>query len=246
MDRNYCEIKLFANAQELSRQAASSTADLIVSAMAAGRSFSLCLAGGSTPQALYEILASDFREAINWESVQLFWGDERYVPADDPRSNYRMAERSLISRVPIPPENVHPMPTTFSKSDDAAREYENTLRSSFGGKLPRFDLVLLGMGEEGHTASLFPGSPAFAETERWVRAVTVPAEPPQRLTLTLPVLNNAAHIYFLISGANKAEALAATLAADQKPRTPASLIRPTNGQLVLWTDEAASKLLPKP
>ncbi len=144
-----------------------------------------------------------------WERVHLFWGDERYVPHDDPASNYRMARESLIAHVPIPAENVHPMPTDLPQPEKAAEAYEAELRRFFGTGAPGFDLQLLGLGVEGHTASLFPGSPALEEKERWVAAVVAPAKPPQRLTLTLPVLNQGRNTLFLVTGADKRPIVAA-------------------------------------
>lgn len=248
-------LKVFANVETLSREAAAGIATKIRSAAAEDRSFSLVLAGGNTPKTLYQTLAVHFRNDIPWERVLLFWGDERYVPPSDPQSNYGMADRTLLRRVPIPAENIYRMPTEFPDPDEAARAYEATLKTRFPSPKPRFDLVLLGLGEEGHTASLFPGSPALEEQERWVAAVRAPAQPSLRLTLTLPVLNNAACIYFLVAGENKAPAMLHAVAANlvgaptsraptRGAPTPAALVRPTDGDVVWWSDEAAAKLIP--
>ncbi len=198
---------VFADVNEFSLRAAEAAVRTINESVQSNGSFSLALAGGNTPRTLYRLLSSQFRDRIPWTKVQVFWGDERYVPLDDPRSNYRMARESLLDAVPCPAENVHPMPTELRDPDVAARDYEKTLRGYFSKDWPRFDLVLLGIGEEGHTASLFPGSPALEETRRGVVAVKAPVEPPQRLTLTLPALTHAANVYFLVSGSNKAQAL---------------------------------------
>jgi 6-phosphogluconolactonase len=209
--------------------------------------FSLALAGGTTPRALYRLLAAGHRDQIAWDQVHVFWSDERYVPADDPRSNYQMARGVWLDRVPIPAQNVHPMPTDFSDPDAAARAYETTLRAHFPGPWPRFDVILLGLGADGHTASLFPGSPALDERERWVVVVRAPIEPSLRLTLTLPVLNHAAAVWFLVSGADKTPALQQTLEGGSAVRShPAVGVRPEGGAVIWWVDEAAARLLGQP
>ena len=175
--------------------------------------------------------------------MHVFWGDERYVPLGDPHSNYRMARETLLDAVPCPPGNVHPMPTELSGPDTAARDYEETLRNYFSRDWPRFDLVFLGIGEEGHTASLFPGSPALEETKRWVVAVKVQAEPPRRLTLTLPALSHAANVYFLVTGSNKAQALRNILNRSPDPKNyPASGVRLSQGTVIWWVDREAAAL----
>ncbi|MGE4056340.1 MAG: 6-phosphogluconolactonase, partial [Vicinamibacterales bacterium] len=206
------DVRVFPDADTLGLRAAEAVAETINAAVrSTGRCF-LVLSGGSTPRILYGVLASQFRDQIPWERVHLFWGDERYVAQTDAHSNYRMAAAALLDHVPCPAANVHPMPTHLTAADAAAREYEATLRRYFSSESPRFDLVLLGLGTEGHTASLFPGSSALAERTRWVVAVTVPAEPPVRLTLTLPALTGSAHTYVLVTGADKARALHDVLA----------------------------------
>jgi len=201
---------------------------------------SLVLSGGNTPRTLYGLLASEFRDQIPWADVHVFWGDERYVSPDDPDSNYRMAKETLLDHVPCPPGNIHPMPTHFRSADAAARDYEKTLRSCFGGEWPHFDLSLLGLGEEGHTASLFPGSPALGELTRWVVAVETVADPPLRLTLTLPALTRAANIYVLVAGSNKASALHHVLSGVPDPNAyPAAGVRTTEATLIWWVDREA-------
>jgi len=239
------DIRIYPDLDMLSRAIAHTLADQITegTAVGAGR-FSLVLAGGSTPSTLYRVLAGENREQVPWARLHLFWGDERYVPLDDPRSNYRLVRDSLLEDVPIPAENVHPMPTHLPDPEDAARAYEGTLRAYFPTSRPRLDLVLLGMGPDGHTASLFPHSPALDEQRRWVVPVRAPIDPPVRLTLTLPVLNNAACVFFLVAGAEKAEALRRTLAGPSGPDpTPASAVRPPGGRLVWWVDEKAAALV---
>jgi 6-phosphogluconolactonase len=204
----------------------------------------LVLSGGSTPRPMYGWLAARFRDDVPWARVHVFWGDERYVPSGDPDSNYRMARETLLDHVPCPAGNVHPMPTSSASPDVAAREYESTLRGFFSGDWPRFDLVLLGLGEEGHTASLFPGSPALREQTRWVVAVNVAATPPVRLTLTLPALTRAANIDVLVAGAKKAGALRRALTGKPDVNLcPAAGVRSSEAAVIWWVDRAAGGLL---
>ena len=165
----------------------------------------------------------------------------------DSHSNYRMARETLLDHVPCPAGNVHPMPTGLPDPEAAARDYEETLRTYFSKGWPRFDLVLLGLGDEGHTASLFPGSPALEETKRWVVAVKAPAEPPLRLTLTLPALTQAANVYFLVTGSNKAQALHHVLSGSPDPKNyPASGVRLARGTVIWWVDREAAALVREP
>ncbi len=237
-------VRVYPGVEALSRAVAASLAEVITSTVARGTACSLALAGGNTPRALYQVLAADYRVRIPWARVHVFWGDERYVPPDDPSSNYRMAREALLDHVPVPPHHVHPMPTQFPVPDDAARTYEETLRAHFPGPWPRFDLILLGLGVDGHTASLFPGSSAVEECERWVVAARAPVEPSQRLTLTFPVLNHAANIWFLATGAEKAAAVHRTIRNVPEPaQCPAAGVRPDDGAVVWWVDNAAAELL---
>jgi 6-phosphogluconolactonase len=226
--------------EALSRAVAMAVSEAASAAIKARSRFELALSGGHTPRRLYEILASDYRQRIDWKETHLYWGDERYVPQDDPSSNYRMARKALIEPLGLPPVNVHPMPTSFHDPEDAARAYEQTLLGQFGASGPRFDLVLLGIGPEGHTESLFPGSPALGNGARWVAAVRVPAEPPVRLTLTLAALNAAQDVYFLVVGAEKREIVARLLAVkpQEANQYPAALVRP-RGRVMLFLDQAA-------
>ena len=237
------DVRIYPDLGALSRAVARSLVEQINSSVTTGSIFSLVLAGGNTPRALYQLLSAEYRERIPWRQVHLFWGDERYLPPNDPRSNYSMAEKSLLSQVPIPLGNVHPMLTGFPKADEGAQAYEGVLRTYFNSSWPHFDLVLLGLGAEGHTASLFPGSAALDEQQRWVVAVEAPAEPPLRLTLTLPVLNHAASVYFLAAGSEKARAL--QQASTGAPNCPAAMVRPPGGKVVWWADESAAGLLPE-
>jgi 6-phosphogluconolactonase len=213
--------------------------------------FTVALSGGSTPRGLYSLLASEdkasFRGQLAWDKIHFFWGDERHVPPEHPDSNYRMALESMLSRVPVPPENVHRIKAENPRARIAANEYEETLRTFFGlarEQLPRFDLILLGIGPDGHTASIFPGSDALQETNRLVLAPWVEKVHAYRITLTLPVLNNATCIIFLVSGKEKAEAVQAVLQADPlSKRYPARLVCPTQGRLLWLVDRSAARLL---
>lgn len=207
--------------------------------------FSVALSGGNTPRRVYELLATEeFKSKINWEFVHIFFGDERTVPPDDPASNYGMVVTTLISRVPIPNSSVHPISGAGDPHENANR-YEWELKSYFAGSAwPRFDLVLLGMGEDGHTASLFPGSAAISEKTAWVVANWVEQLKEFRVTLTAPSINSAAEIMFLVTGANKAARLAAVLNGPNQPELlPAQLIQPEQGELIWMIDKAAASAL---
>src|ERR1043166_2656955 len=201
------DVRVFPEVNELSLRAAEAAVSVFHDGVRRHGKCSGALSGGSTPQTFYRLLASQYCDQIPWAQVHVFWADERYVPITDRDSNYRMARVNLLDHVPCPPTNIHPMPTQFTDPNAAARDYEATLRSYFGTDWPHFDLILLGLGKEGHTASLFPKSPALAETVHSVVAVEAPADPPSRLTLTLPVINRADNVYFLVTGSAKAHAL---------------------------------------
>jgi 6-phosphogluconolactonase len=237
-------LSVYPSPQSLAEAAADSFAELARQAAARRGVFRVALAGGSTPQRLYETLARPpYLQTVPWAQVQCFWADERCVPADHPDSNYRLAWRTLLQGVPIPVENIYRMPGELPPFE-AAAAYEARLRELFSLTWPRFDLVLLGLGEDGHTASLFPGSPALQQTSHWVIPVEHTSPPPplvQRLTLSLPVLNAAAEIIFLVSGAQKAGVLAQLLQRSQMAANlPAGLIRPTQGRLRWFADQDAA------
>jgi 6-phosphogluconolactonase len=236
------ELHVFATLHALSLAAADAVAAAITSAVRSRGRCSIALSGGETPRPLYDALATRFRTQIPWEHVHVFWGDERLVPPGDVRRNDLMAREMLLSRVPCPDHQIHPMATRVQQSpDEAARDYEETMRQHFDDGRPRFDLVLLGMGAEGHIASLFPNSPALDEERRWVCAVEVPADPSSRLTLTLPVLQQAANAYFLVSGASKSRALHAVFEKTADPKTlPAAAVRPVDGKVIWWADTPAA------
>jgi 6-phosphogluconolactonase len=234
--------------EALSREAAARFQRLAAESITAAGRFSVALSGGSTPLVLYHLLAEPpFRGAIDWARVHLFWGDERFVPPDHPDSNYRAALEALVRRVPIPTANVHRIPTEATEPEAAAAHYEDTLRRFFAapaGDMPRFDLILLGLGPEGHTASLFPGTPPLDEDSRLVVATHVPNLAAWRITLTPPVLRGARHVIFLVSGPDKAVVLRDVLEGPHDPhRLPAQLVRPQDGDLTWLVDEAAASLL---
>jgi 6-phosphogluconolactonase len=207
--------------------------------------FSVALSGGSTPKSLYSLLASNYAD-FAWNRVFLFFGDERHVPPTDPESNYRMVKESLLSKIAIPADNVFRVPAENPDADAAAADYEAQLRSFFElkpGEFPRFDLVLLGMGPDGHTASLFPGSAALDERSRLVVANWVAQFNTHRITLTFPVLNRAAEVMFLASGPDKADMLHQVLEVKMTPPLPAQRIEPTDGKLLWMLDEAAAAKL---
>lgn len=201
----------------------------------------VALAGGSTPRALYQLLAK--RTDVAWGQIQFFWGDERHVPPDDADSNYRMAHESLLAHVPVPEANIHRIRAEKPDAGAAAAVYADELQRVFGTALPRFDLVLLGMGPDGHTASLFPGSTALREREKWVVATWVERMHSDRITMTLPVLNNAANIIFMAGGMEKAEVLKPVLSDSGEKTFPSQYIEPVNGRLIWMVDQAAAKLL---
>lgn len=208
-------------------------------------SFSIVLSGGNTPRKLYDQLSRpDYRDRINWQDTYIFWGDERYVPKDDILSNYNMAYTALISKIQIPDKNIFPMPDPDESKDakESSELYEKTLRRFFQSdpeskNFPSFDLILLGMGSDGHTASLVPGSPILNEKKRWVSTTDVPDYilVKHRITLTLPVLNNAKNVLFFVSGNDKKEILRKIMNDKERKKYPAGLIEP-QGDLYWYTD----------
>jgi 6-phosphogluconolactonase len=242
-------IRLFEDTEALSEAAANEFLRLAREAVASRGRFTVALSGGSTPRRLYQLLAGPpWRSGVDWGRVIFFWGDERCVPPDHPDSNYRMAREALLDHVPIPPENVHRFEAERPDHDAVARDYQNLLASSFGidsaGPPPAFDLVLLGMGPDGHTASLFPDTLALNETVRWAVANHVPKFGADRLTLTYPVLNRGREVLFLIAGADKAVVLREALEGhSDPPRFPFLRVRP-EGDLFWFLDRAAAPSLP--
>ena len=239
------ELKVFDDLDELARAAAEEITRSAEEAIAERGWFTIALSGGNTPKPVYRLLAKEPR--IDWDRVHVFWGDDRHVPPNHPESNFGMAMDTLLSKVSIPLDNVHRMRTEKEDAERAAEEYAWTLRSAFGleeGEWPRFDLVLMGIGEDGHTASLFPGSEAVRERSRLVVAPWVSSLGTFRITLTAPVFNHAALALFLVSGEEKAEALRAVLEGDFQPdRFPAQIVRPEEGKLLWLVDRAAARCL---
>src|SRR6266850_3624690 len=239
------DIRILETAEEVARAAADSFTGIAVASISAEGRFSVALAGGSTPRRTYQLLASEeYRNRVPWSQVHIFFGDERCVPPTHPDSNYRMAQEAMISLLPIPEANVHRM---VGEGDAVANAslYEGELQAFFdGAPWPRFNLVLLGMGDDGHTASLFPGTEALNETRAWVVANWVEKFKTYRITLTAPAINHAANIVFLVAGAGKAERLLEVLRGPRNPRQlPAQLIEPVNGSLVWLVDKAAAARL---
>ena len=236
------ELRVFANQSALNFALAEAVASTINSAVRAHKKCSIALAGGTTPKRLYKLLATDFKKHVRWRQVYVFWGDERLVTPGSAQRNDRMAREMLLSHVPCPDRHIHPMATRAKQSpEDAAREYEATMRQYFSDGRPRFDLVLLGLGAEGHTASLFPDSPALDERERWVCPVQVPVTPANRLTLTLPVFSQAASVFFLATGSAKARALRSAISSGADPKKcPAAAIQPVDGRVTWWADAPAA------
>ena len=237
-------IRILTTPQELFAAAAEEVVRATTEAVAGRGRFTIVLSGGSTPKSLFNLLATNARTTLPWDRMFFFWGDERHVPPSDPDSNYRMAEETMLSKIPVPAGNVFRIPAENPDAAAAAEAYEQTLRKFFGlepGQVPRFDLILLGMGPDGHTASLFPGTAALQEKSRLVVANWVEKLKTSRLSLTLPVLNAAACVAFLVSGTDKAPVLKCVLEGDDPgEQYPAKLVRPRDGKLIWLVDRAAA------
>jgi 6-phosphogluconolactonase len=244
-----CEVRILPDGAAIARRAAQKFVEAGAAAVYEKGSFSVVLAGGSTPKTLYGLLVNDpaLRAKVPWDKMQVFFGDERHVGPDHPDSNFRMANEAMIAKSPLKPGQVTRIKGEYPDADQAAREYELAIRSYFklaDGEFPRFDLVLLGMGSEGHTASLFPGTRALHEKRRIAVSNWVGKLLAERITLTPPAINNAAHVIFMVTGADKAPALTAVLERVYEPdQLPAQLIRPVNGTLLWLVDTAAGGLL---
>jgi 6-phosphogluconolactonase len=242
---NSRNILIFDTPEQLAEAAAERFVNFAQESITRQGQFSVALAGGNTPRRVYELLASErFKGRVEWPNVHLFFGDERCVPPDHPDSNYRMANEALITHVPIPPANVHRMAGEGEPSVSAAL-YETQLRQFFGNVTwPSFDLVFLGLGKDGHTASLFPQTKALTEDNMWVVANWVEGLGVHRLTLTVPVLNHARRIIFLVTGYDKAKTLKDVLTGAKDPlRLPAQLIAPSEGTCEWLIDKAAASSL---
>jgi len=236
-------VATYPDSDTLSHQAAQFTIRIAAESIVTHGRFMIALAGGSTPKKLYTLLASEpYRSQVDWALLEVFWSDERCVPPDDSESNFRMAQETLLSKVPIPASQIHRMPADQPDREAASQAYVTGMRHTFGtGGIPSFDLIQLGMGPEGHTASLFPHQPSLHERERLVLPVTTPKPPPDRLTFTPPLLNAARHVLFLVTGSEKADAVHAVLEGEYNPdEYPAQIVRPTAGEVTWMLDTAAA------
>jgi 6-phosphogluconolactonase len=240
-------VRRLATPQQLFQAAAEEVIGAAKEAVAHRGRFTIALSGGSTPQNLFKLIAANAAGTLPWDKVFVFWGDERHVPPDDPDSNYRMAKESLLSKLPIPAGNIFRIPAEGEDAKAVADAYAQTLKNFFALKadeLPQFDLILLGMGPDGHTASLFPETAALQEKSRLVVANWVEKLKTSRITFTLPVLNAARAVMFLVSGADKAPVLREVLEGDAPgEKYPSKLVQPSNGKLLWLVDRAASSQL---
>jgi 6-phosphogluconolactonase len=238
MGREIGRIEISPDPVALARQVA---AWMTKAALATDGPFRVSLSGGSTPKTLYGLLASDeFRGRFPWPRVSWYWGDERFVPHDHPESNYRMTREAMLTKAPVPPENIHPV-STEGTPEEAARRYELTLQQSYGAatldpRRPLFDITLLGLGPDGHTASLLPGEPVLNERKRWVAAVSH-GRPEVRITMTYPTIESSRRVAFLVAGEEKAAIFSAIRAGDSQ--VPAARVQPV-GELFWFVDRAAA------
>ncbi|MGH9710233.1 MAG: 6-phosphogluconolactonase [Candidatus Acidiferrales bacterium] len=241
MDKNIItNARIFPDLDALSRAVVEDSVRVVNEAVGARGRCMIALSGGRTPEKAYELWSTEFRTKMPWAKTHFFWGDERFVPANDPKNNYRMAREALFQHIPVPAENIHPIATKFAQADEAARTYEKVLREFISETGSSFDLMFLGVGGEGHTASLFPDSPALREAKRWVVGVQAPVEPPVRISLTFPILRRARATYFLLAGADKRE-IVATLRRDAgaaAQKLPVEMLRP-EGEVIWFLDHAA-------
>jgi 6-phosphogluconolactonase len=257
---SHASVRIYRDPEELALKGARRFARLADQYVVGCGRFTVALSGGSTPRAMFSLLAEHpFADTVPWSSIYFFWGDERCVPPDHPDSNYRMANETLLSKVPVPKHNILRIPAEIPEPEQAAKQYADALaRFFFAGPgatktgtaplsaLPRFDLVFLGMGPDGHTASLFPHSPALQAGNQVVVANYVEKFAAHRITLTAATINNARNVTFLAAGEDKAEALKNVLEGSYQPDLyPSQLIRPANGTLLWMVDEAAARLLTK-
>ena len=234
-------IQIFPNSEALARAAAEHFVARCREAVERRGVFAVALSGGSTPKLLFELLADPnepFRDQIPWSNIQFFWSDERHVLPDHPDSNYRMANEAMLSRVSVAKSNVHRVPSENPSADEAASEYEQTLIETTHQSLPQLDLILLGLGPDGHTASIFPGSDVLHETKRLVAAPWVEKFQTYRITMTLPLLNNGASVVFLVSGAEKAKIVKEVLEGPEN--YPAQAVKPAHGELLWMLDKDAA------
>lgn len=250
------QLHIFKNTDELSKTVADWMVEHISKTLQQQDRFTLVVSGGSTPKKLHELLASDnYKNKIDWSRLHIFWGDERFVPFNDERNNAKMGFDTLLNHVPVPKEQIHIMQTENVTPEDSAKAYEEILKRYFQSpniehatshiKHPTFDLVFLGMGDDGHTLSLFPGkTEVIHETNKWCTSLWLESQNMHRITLTHPVVNNAAAVAFLVTGTAKAKALQQVLKGNYNPDLyPSQIIQPTSGELHWFVDEAAAALL---
>lgn len=236
------KIEIFASPEKLAQKSAEMISEKLSGILRDKNRASLVLSGGSTPKLLYELLASEgYRNSVQWDKVLIFFGDERCVPPDDPQSNYKMAYEVLLSKVPIRAENVFRMKGELAPAE-AAKEYEENIKNSLGDGT-HFDIVLLGIGADGHTASLFPESTALSETKKLVSANYVEKLNAYRLTLTLPAINASQNILFLVSGKDKAETVKAVFDGTSDPPLPSQLVYADNAEVTWLLDSPAAAFL---
>ncbi|SDT85902.1 6-phosphogluconolactonase [Verrucomicrobium sp. GAS474] len=244
-------VRVFPDADACAAAAAQTFLELALAAVEAQKPFRVALSGGSTPKRLYTILASrpEFRDAMPWGKIHFFFSDERHVPPDHADSNYNTAKQGLFSQLPIPAANIHRVHGELTDTADAASRYQNTIAASFGGSdeaVPAFDLIFLGMGPDGHTASLFPGTTGLEEKKKWVIANHVPQLATDRVTFTYPLLNAAEKVLLLVTGADKAERLETILVPGAPEAFPVQAVKPKAGALEWYLDAAAAAKLAPP
>ena len=239
------QIRVFPSQEELFRAAADVFCRIGSQAIREHGRYTVALSGGSTPRGLHQELVTNFSKQLPWDKVFFFWGDERHVPPDFPESNFRMAKETLLSKLPIPTDNVFRMSGDLPDANQAAGIYEQTLREFFrppSGQFPRLDFILLGIGSDGHTASLFPGTKALEENQHFVVGNWVEQHSTWRITFTYPLLNNAANVMFLVEGSGKAEIVRKAL-KDPSANLPCQRVRPESGELMWFLDQGAAARL---
>jgi 6-phosphogluconolactonase len=235
-------LHIYESAEQLTQAIGSWIYSLIAERLRSNRRFSFVLSGGNTPKSLYQMLASQtYKDKIPWNRIDFFWGDERFVPFDDERNNARMAYDSLLNHVPVQPNQIHPMQTNIAP-EAAVKDYDSLLRGYFkSNKIEGFDLVLLGMGDDGHTLSLFPGTKVVHENKAWVSEFYLEAQQMHRITLTKVLVNQSAFVAFMATGAGKAHALREVLEGENHPDLyPSQVIKPASGELHWFLDKAAA------
>ncbi len=240
------QIAIFDDKHTLSQHAAEYIMQVAKESINLNGRFTIALTGGTTPGEAYSLLGSEpIKSQIDWQLVHIFWGDERCVPLNDPESNFYLAQEVLFTKIAIPTSHIHPVPADQSERDAASEAYAIEMQRTFGTNgIPSFDLIHLGMGPEGHTASLFPHQASLHEKHRLVMPVSVPKPPPDRLTFTPPLLNAARNVLFLVTGGDKADALHAVLEGEYQPdEYPAQIVQPPNGEVVWMVDRAAARNL---